>query len=169
MGRLETMLRRLFVPLLPTLCGTGAIPLQLRPLAEVMPEGEAARWQATGQHPRLELVSPAGGFPSGWLLLRGRLQRQGTDSTTRLVAAVEGGRQRRCEYPVPVSLKGTIRELVWLPPGVARLEFQPMGSKGDFELPDLSLYRVNALEALVLRWRRVRHTFVTTGTHRWST
>jgi GT2 family glycosyltransferase len=154
------ILRWLRATLLPTVCGAAAALLQVRPLAEVQPSGSAAKWLATGGQPRLELVSPVGGLPSGWVLLRGRLLRQGTDYTTRLLVEVEGGRQRRLEYPVPVTLKGAIKELVWLPPAVTRLEFQPMGSTGAFELGELSLSRVNALEALMLRWRRVRHAFI---------
>ncbi|NJC88671.1 MAG: glycosyltransferase, partial [Desulfuromonas sp.] len=62
-------------------------------------------------------------------------------------------------FPVPVSRKGTILELLRLPDNVTRLLLEPMRSTGSFELQELSLTRVGGLERTARMWRRVAPLF----------
>ena len=99
----------------------------------------------------IELTWP-GELPSGWVLLRGRLIRRGRDFSARLFIETDGA---ECHYDLPISLKGTLLELIELPEGVRRLRLQPMRSLGKFELHDWRLEPAGWLKRTAYRWRRV--------------
>ena len=91
-------------------------------------------------------------WPAGWALLRGRLIRRGRDFSARLFAETDDAEYH---YDLPVSLKGTLLELIELPQGVRRLRLQPMRSLGEFELHDWRLEPVGWLKRTAYRWRRI--------------
>ncbi|MEF8732996.1 MAG: glycosyltransferase family 2 protein [Candidatus Accumulibacter meliphilus] len=137
------------------------VTLKAQGLADIGHVDGTGTWLVTGPEPRLELLPESGHYLSGWVLLRGELHRRGMDFTTALLAEVAGPFTTWVEYHIPVSLKGTILELLYFQPGVVRLEFQPMGGAGSFELLNLSLQKVNAAGVALRRAQRVRHIFLT--------
>ena len=137
------------------------ISLQPHGVADVRPDRGAGEWLLTGPKPRLALIPEHGHLPSGWVLLRGRLDRRGADFTAVLFAEIAGSPGQWFQYNIPVSLKGTVLQLVHLQHGVTRLEFQPMAGSGSFELRDFCIQKVNQAELFVRRALRVRHIFLT--------
>lgn len=108
-------------------------------------------WCVTSPPGWIELIGEET-WPDGWVLLRGRLIRRGRDFSARLFAETDDAEYH---YDLPVSLKGTLLELIELPPGVRRLRLQPMRSRGEFELHDWRLEPVGWLKCTAYRWRRV--------------
>ena len=125
------------------------IRLSLKPLKNVSKNGDNGRWSVTGLPVRLELLPNYTALPTGWVLLRGVLHWWGQDFSARLVAIVEGEGEVRHSFPLSVTRKGSIRELICLPKGVSRLLLEPMRSLGEFELGELSLSPVGKVERFV--------------------
>jgi len=127
------------------------LPLRARPVDQVVAEPDGA-WRATGEQPWLELLPLGGSIPSGWVLLRTTLERRGGGYAAYLHAETDHPGDV-ATFELPVSLKGTILELVELPPGTVRLLLEPMQGEGTFTLGACSLKRVGQAECL---WRMAR-------------
>lgn len=136
-----------------------AISLQPQGVADVRRVDGTGKWLLTGPAPRLAMVPEQEYLLSGWVLLRGKLHRRGVDFTALLFTELAGGQW--LEYHIPVSLKGTVLQLVYFERGVSRLEFQPMTGSGSFELSDFCIQKVNIAGLLARRIRRVHHIFAT--------
>ncbi|EGV28527.1 glycosyl transferase family 2 [Thiorhodococcus drewsii AZ1] len=109
-------------------------------------------WKVVDTPAWIELTWP-GSLPSEWVLLRGRLLRRGRDFSARLIAETETGASYT--YDLPISLKGTLLELIRLPPNTRHLRLQPMNSIGECELHEWTVRPVSRLERIAYRWRRV--------------
>lgn len=131
----------------------------LKPLQNVTQTGNNSRWQATDLPVLMELVPEHLFIPSGWVLMQGRLHRWGSDFSARLFAEVNSSASSLITYDIPVTLKGTIFELIKLPEGVKRLYFQPMNSCGEFELRHVFLKPVGMMERFARMVRRVVPVF----------
>ena len=142
--------------------GSKRMHLQPQVVADVRrDDGTGGQWLVTGPKPRLALIPEYDYQPRGWVLLRGTLHRRGTDFTALLFTEFAGSPGQWLEYPVPVSLKGTVLQLVYFERPVTRLEFQPMVGSGSFELGDFCIQKVNRAGLFVRRVQRVRHIFAT--------
>ena len=131
------------------------IKLQPRPLQNITQTADDGKWTVTGLPARLELFAHQTSLPSGWVLLRGLLHRRGRDYSASLIAEVKDEQGVSHEFPLPVTRKGTMLELFFLPKGVVRLTLEPMRSLGEFELSNLSLTPVGPFERTVRMYRRV--------------
>lgn len=98
-------------------------------------------------------------MPSGWVLLDGRLVRRGSDFTARLYYDLGQGFNEPQSIAPPISRKGTIHELIWLPRGIKALRWQAMNSAGEFEQSPLRMKKVSWFERTVRMIRRVVPTF----------
>ena len=133
-----------------------ALQLIPTPRLNVAPTGSANTWCIAQTPASMELQAASSPIPSGWVLLRGRLRRRGQDFSATLTAEAKGGAY---SYPLPVTGKGTIFELMHFPEHVLRLMLEPMRSPGEFELQELSLESVGQYERIVRMWRRVLPMF----------
>ena len=117
-------------------------------------QAEVDEWQVTSPSTRIELnPSSAEDFPAGWVLIKASLNHQGFGFSGRLVAITK--RQQEYSYELPVSLKGTLFELLHFPDDVVSLSFEPLGASGPFSVNQLSLRKVKVHERLYLMWKRV--------------
>lgn len=116
----------------------------------------AQHWHVTGLPALLELAPATQTYHAGWVLLRGRLLRNSVDYSAKLIAETD---QQQYIYDLPITLKGTLLELIELPKGVKRLLLQPMNALGDFTLTELSIMPVNRLQRVVRKWSRVLPLF----------
>ncbi|NTU50786.1 MAG: hypothetical protein HGA87_07960, partial [Desulfobulbaceae bacterium] len=124
------------------------IKFRLIPRQNISSIGEDECWNIIGLPARLELQPQQFPLPFGWVLLRGVLHRRGQDYSARLIAEVGGVDQPYHFFPLPVSRKGTILELIYLPKGVLRLVLEPMQSHGQFQLVELSIKPVGHMERI---------------------
>lgn len=125
----------------------------LEPLSDLVRRGAEGAWAATGPNPQFRLVPPAGRFPVGWALFDSRLQRRGTDYSARLLFELADGGE--LEVPVPVTLKGTVHELVWFPPGIRGLRWLPMKDAGDIEQAPVFFAELGFFERVYRMLRRI--------------
>ncbi len=130
--------------------------ISVQPAQNIEWSETAQHWQVTGLPALLELAPAQQTYRSGWVLLRARLLRNSLDFSARLIAETD---RQQYVYDIPVTLKGTLLELVELPKGVKRLLLQPMDALGDFTLSELSLTPVSRLQRVVRKWSRVLPIF----------
>lgn len=93
-------------------------------------------------------------FSGGWLLVEGRLRRQGGDYDARLYWDMGEGWTRDACHPVPTTAAGVISELVLIPDGVRRLAFHP-GRAFHSTIGELRARRVGRLYRSLAMVRRV--------------
>ncbi|MGY8872673.1 MAG: glycosyltransferase family 2 protein [Pseudomonadales bacterium] len=96
-------------------------------------------------------------FPAGWLLLRAKLEREGEQLEATLCYSRAGG--EAVELGLPISLKGTLLELVNIPPNVRQLILRPMRGAGRFRISQANIKHVGLLERLYRMWWRVASMF----------
>lgn len=89
-------------------------------------------------------------FPSGWVLLQGLQTRQGGDYDARLYYDLGDGFTEERFFEIPASGKGVINELLYLPAGIKRVRFSPLGATGEFESAALTFAKAGIWER---KWR----------------
>ena len=102
-----------------------------------------------------EMLSSDFSFPSGWVLLAGRLNLRGHGGTARLFYEIGHGDNNTSVIALPISLKGTIHELIWLPPGIKGLRWEVSPSSGEFEQSPLVITEVGPLAQIWIMVRRI--------------
>lgn len=85
-------------------------------------------------------------FPSGWMLLQGRLVRHGRDYDARLYYDLGDGFTKDRFFEIPASGKGVINELIYFPAGIKRLSFSPMDTAGEFAPEPPAITKVGTWE-----------------------
>lgn len=111
-------------------------------------------WKVTALPAQLDLVPRQGFLPCGWVSIRGRLRRIGEDYSAKLIAEVGGGKEMHI-FPLPISFKGTLSELILLPKGVTRLVLEPMNSCGEFQIGKIYLKPVGPAERIRKMLKRI--------------
>lgn len=139
--------------------GVDPIVLSIRPDQNIQECQENGSCSVTGVPALLQLHPHTPNIPSGWVLVQGQLHRRGTDFTARLFAEVGTDKPKIYSFDIPVTRKGTIREIFKLPENIHRLLLQPMASVGDFELKNLTIKPVNVFERVYRMLRRVVPVF----------
>ncbi|MDN5941007.1 MAG: hypothetical protein L0H94_03900 [Nitrospira sp.] len=117
--------------------------------------GEPAdAWIASAYQPRLSLEPTDGQWPHGWVLFQSRVVRETTDYTARLYLDVGEGPVNERSLVIPVTRKGTINELIFLPNGLVRLDWSPIGTAGSFEQAPIHMTEVGTVERMYrMVWR----------------
>ena len=137
-------------------------PLRMEALggiSPVAPENSQPRrgekWQVK-MPPARFLVHPQDEhYPYGWVLLDGCLIRRGSDCAAKLYYDIGNGFNEKHAIAPPITLKGTIHELIWLPANIKALRWQAMNSAGEFEQSPLTLRKVSSIERVARMIRRV--------------
>jgi len=122
---------------------------------ESLEPGSSEKWQVLVPPARFLLRPRDDHYPNGWVLLDGRLIRRGSDFAAKLYFDLGDGFNEKHAVAPPVTLKGTIHELICLPPGIKALRWQTMNSVGEFEQSPLTLRNVSPIERVVRMIRRV--------------
>lgn len=119
----------------------------------VVIDGET--YKATGNTPRFSLEFDRSLDEGCWLYLEAALSRHSGNREARFI--VEMGNGQFVETPVPANLRGTIREVIYLPAGFRKVYWSPMAEAGYFAQSELQLHRISGLEA----WMRRTHRALT--------
>jgi GT2 family glycosyltransferase len=130
--------------------------LRLRPLSdlEITDFGTDA-WRATGMHPRFTLEPSDGRWLCGWVLLDSRLICHSADHSARLYFDLGAGFSEERVLDVPVTHKGVIQELVWLPRGILEMWWEPAHSPSDFTQSSFRMKRVWVVGRIYRMLRRI--------------
>jgi GT2 family glycosyltransferase len=130
------------------------LSFELRPASNLQRIEDTDSWYAATGPVQFELDPGERGFPSGWVLLTGRLTRTILDGSANLLIERDGG---ELSVDIPVSAGGSVFELVKLPPGIRRLVWQPSRSVGTFSHTPLRVRKVGVAERRWLMTRRVAY------------
>lgn len=112
-------------------------------------------WLCTSAVPSFDLIPESGEFPSGWVLITGRLVRKGTDFNARLRVDMGAGFERGPYFEPPFTAKGVLFEIIWLPKGIRGLRWEPMQAPGEFEQSPIRITEIGNLEQVWRMGRRV--------------
>lgn len=127
------------------------------PAQDVTQGRKTGTWIATGPQPRLSLQPANGKWPRGWVLFRTRLVRRTTDYTATLICETGDGIEDRQVICIPVPLKGTVNEVIYLPAGITALQWSPIGGLGSWDQAPLVMVEVSAIERIArMTWRVYR-------------
>ncbi|MEM1668687.1 MAG: glycosyltransferase family 2 protein [Thermofilaceae archaeon] len=106
---------------------------------------------------KLKVFIEGGVFPEGWCLFKGSIKRMGYPIRAKLVIKTN----KECiVYQLPVSLKGTILELVKFPSNTKEVYFEPMDSVGKFGISEqFQIKSISSVERLYRMIKRVLFFF----------
>ena len=91
----------------------------------------------------------------GWFYIEAALVRHNGNRLANLQVETADKADRRFDWPITTNLRGSIREVVYLPPGVTRLLWFPSGAPGFFSQSPLLVHRVSRFESAARRLHRV--------------
>lgn len=134
---------------------TGAVALAPEPLRDVEPAGRQRFWRSLGAAPLLLLNGDVRAWANGWVLVRGFVHTEMREATYLCIELADGSLIR---VKTPVTARGKIQEVIWLPRDSRRLLLQPVSCEGEFELTELSLQPLDWFRSFFRRAWRVRKT-----------
>ncbi|WP_299201293.1 glycosyltransferase family 2 protein [uncultured Amphritea sp.] len=105
----------------------------------------------------LKTVNNAG-YPSGWVSIRSKLERKGSDFSAKLIVKTSSSGSVFL-FDLPVSLNGNLFEVICLPDDIVSIEFQPMNSLGSFKAKPFEIIKIGFLERLYRQYFRVLTTY----------
>ena len=132
------------------------VGVHLRPVQDVavLDEGNG-EYRSLGGDPWFE-VSLTPRLPEGgWLYVEAALSRHTGSRVARMRfegAVLPGG---GVEWPVATNVRGSVREVIYLPPGTRRILWQPMAAKGFFSQSPMLVHLVGRVESAARRLHRV--------------
>ncbi|GAA3528184.1 glycosyltransferase family 2 protein [Zobellella aerophila] len=107
---------------------------------------DSERWQ------HLKVGVSQGALRPGWVLIRGLLEYRGSSLEANLIAEDQQGKRKH--FALPVTLKGTLLELVYLPKGVQRVWIELSSNEPVSCTGPIALEPVSLLTCRILMWRR---------------
>lgn len=111
-------------------------------------------YQALSSTPFFQLIFGSTIIPSGWFYLEAALARHNGNRVARLYYNLGQGFNESHSVFVPTNLRGTIREVIYLPKDILALRWQPMESAGQFSHSPLIVHKISWLESYYRRaWR----------------
>ena len=111
-------------------------------------------FQSLSSTPLFQLIFEPTTVPNGWIYLEAALVRHNGNRVARLYYNLGQGFNESDSIFVPTNLRGTIREVIYLPKGILALRWQPMESAGQFSQSPLIVHKISWLESYYRRaWR----------------
>ena len=108
-------------------------------------------YKAIGDAPRFELTcSPSP--PAGWYYLEAALVRHNGSREAQILVVTDQGQHT---IPIPTNLRGTVREVMYVPIGVTRLYWMPTAAPGFFSQSPLLVHQISVVESFFRRAYRV--------------
>lgn len=149
---LDAMAKKWLRPILPS-----KHECNLQPMSDLVSDGEGGmRWRATGLDPWFLVTPRSGVFPTGWVLLDCHCKVDGNGHIAKLYIDSGTGFSETEYYAVPLTRKGTVIHLFWLPKTVRALRFDPTEGGDAITLSPFVLSEVGAIEKLWRMRKRIR-------------
>lgn len=114
-------------------------------------------YRATGANPCFDLILDPSARQGGWFYLEAALVRHNGNRKASLQVEVQGDPVQSFVWPVSTNRRGTVREVVQLPPNATRLCWQPTAAPGYFSQSPMLVHRIGSLESFGRRLHRVAH------------
>lgn len=132
------------------------IRVELKPNDKVAAINEGkGEYKATGHAPSFAMTFTPAAPQGGWYYLEAALVRNNGSREASIRADVRGKDQERITISIPTNLRGTVREVFYLPPGVTGLHWLPTAAPGFFSQSPLLVHKITLLESTLRRIYRV--------------
>lgn len=136
------------------------VPVRLVPqenVAEI--DGLSGEYKGISEWPCLSVEMTTEFAKGGWFYLEAALVRHTGDREARIYGK-SGDDVSSAEFqiPIPSNLRGSIREVFYLPSPVISLFWSPMQAPGFFSQSHLLVHRISAMESFFRRTHRVLET-----------
>lgn len=146
-SRLESILEKL-IELLPR----QKKQITLTPLKDIDSLSQMrGEFRSVGNAPTFK-VSLVGGIKAGWYYLEAALVRNNGSRVATIV--LDFGSYKR-ELLIPSVLRGSIREVIYIPDGVKEMMWVPTAARGFFTQSPLQLHKISRAESILRRAYRV--------------
>lgn len=132
------------------------VTVKLSPLANVVEIDErSGEFKATSKEPVFKIEIDPLLAKGGWFYLEAALVRHTGDREARLFGKGGDNGDSAFEIPIPSNLRGTVREVFYLPGSVSFLYWSPTSAPGFFSQSCLLIHRITAIESFLRRAHRV--------------
>ncbi|MBU2739704.1 glycosyltransferase family 2 protein [Acidithiobacillus concretivorus] len=123
-------------------------------------DGLSGEYKGISEWPSLSVEITSDFAKGGWFYLEAALVRHTGDREARFFG--KSGDDACTEFEIPISsnLRGSIREVFYLPGPVATLFWSPMRAPGFFSQSHLLVHRISGVESFFRRTHRVVETLV---------
>lgn len=123
-------------------------------------DGQRQIYQSTSSDPEFKLHLKGDSPKQGWYYVEAALTRHNGDRIAKIYVDCGKGYREIDAIFIPSNLRGSIREVFYLPSNVRSLRWDPMESPGIFSQTPLVLHRITALESMFrMGWRVVSDIF----------
>ena len=113
---------------------------------------ERGEYMSLGHSPNFELLFPSTLPLGGWYYIEAALVRNNGNREASIKAYVDLEAKQSISIPIPTNLRGTVREVIYLPPSVKLLHWIPTTAPGYFSQSPLLIHKISLLESI---WRRM--------------
>ena len=115
-------------------------------------------YKSTGTDPCFLLTLRDAGHEGGWYYVEAALVRHNGSRLANLRVEMVDKLDRRFDWPVTTNLRGSIREVIYLPANAMRLLWFPTGAPGFFSQSPLLVHKISFIESVARRLHRVVDT-----------
>lgn len=132
------------------------IPVEIKPNdnVTVINPGQG-EYNATVSPPYFQMQFGTSFPPSGWYYLEAALVRNNGNREACIGVETSGESGSRITIPIPSNLRGTVREVIYLPPNVTALHWSPSAAAGFFSQSKLMVHKISFIESALRRSYRV--------------
>ena len=115
---------------------------------------ETGSFQATSSTPYFKLMFETAKMPSSWFYLEAALVNHNASRVAKIYYDLGHGFNDTDSIFIPSNLRGSIREVFYLPKGIKAIRWQPMEGSGWFSQSPLIFHNISWLEGYYRRaWR----------------
>ena len=118
-------------------------------------DGKKGEYKSTGADSCFALSLDESDRRGGWFYIEAALVRHNGNRIANLRVETADKADRRFDWPITTNLRGSIREVVYLPPNVTRLLWYPTAAAGFFSQSPLLIHRISSVESFARRLHRV--------------
>lgn len=112
-------------------------------------------YKANSNAPSFEMKFAQDSPQSGWYYIEAALVRNNGSREASIRADICGEGQESINIPIPTNLRGTVREVFFLPFNVTVLHWLPTSASGFFSQSPLLVHKITPLESTLRRMYRV--------------
>lgn len=132
------------------------IKVELKPADGVAVLNESkGEFKATSDAPSFEMMLAPVLPQGGWHYLEAALVRNNGSREACIRADIRGEGKDSITIPIPTNLRGTAREVFYLPPNVTALHWSPTAAPGFFSQSQMLIHKITPLESTLRRLSRV--------------
>ena len=131
------------------------IEVGLKPTSDIVAINERKGEYISTYAPSFEMIFPSESNLNGWYYLEAALVRNNGNREANIRIKIRDDDQESITIPIPTNLRGTVREVFFLPSNTTTLYWSPSAAPGIFSQSQLLIHKITSLESLLRRVYRV--------------